>query len=111
LDGDEEDASSARPEANRVWQLSRSAGASPQIDDAPASFCPMFGQASTDHGHADRRRCAGLASKESMRMSTVRKLVARKAVWLGAALLLTVAACGEQGGEQTEQTPPATTQQ
>lgn len=44
-------------------------------------------------------------------MSTVRKLVARKAVWLGAALLLTVAACGEQGGEQTEQTPPATTQQ
>jgi len=65
-----------------------------------------------DQGHADRRRCAGLASKESMRMSTVGKLVARKAVWLGAALLLTVAACGEQGGgDQTEQTPPATTQQ
>jgi hypothetical protein len=54
----------------------------------------------------------GWRRKESMRMSTVRKLVARKAVWLGAALLLMIAACGEQGGgDEAEETPPATTQQ
>jgi hypothetical protein len=54
----------------------------------------------------------GWRSKETTTMSTVQRLVARNAVWLCAAMLLMVAACGEQGdGDEAEESPPGTTQQ
>lgn len=57
------------------------------------------------------RSMRGWRNEEMTTMRTARKYASRNALWLSAALLLMVAACGEQGGEQAEETPPATTEQ
>jgi hypothetical protein len=84
----------------------------PRLDALASFFARGKGKPSRDPSPCRPPALRGWRSKETTTMSTVQRLVARNAVWLCAAMLLMVAACGEQGdGDEAEESPPGTTQQ